>query len=450
MCRLGILSLIGVLAIAGLVRGDCREDKELREDPLLSLVDARELAQARASLGDIKDLARAKVRDIHFVGESRFKEFFAGRGTLDFLIASHYRALESDLAVAATGAERVAACERLWEVAHAIEQVNQARYVAGRIPIQDNMQSVMFCRDAEVRLARVRQGTGTKLPLGGPRLARDNYWLEEQDMRLLAQAKLRATNTPIMELLKAKRNAARTQFTERFQEFLAGRGTLDFLLESVVSFLDAERAVAGDSPAAQSTYYEAYWLYTREMERINKARFDAGRIPIQDYMQCRYFLLDAQIGLLRSPAKEEKGVHRALVVFGIRDQFARDDPDYFRELSKERHAVRSADLARLLFERKEAARIESAARAKEFLAGRGTLCFLHESILHLRDAELASVKEDAERCIILERHWVRCKAIEAVNNYRNDQGRIPTKDYRESRWYRLDAEIDLVRALAKK
>jgi hypothetical protein len=450
MCRSGILALISVLAVAELVRGDCRGETDLRDDPLLSVVDAKELARARVNLGDIKDLARAKVRDIHFVGESRFKEFFAGRGTLDFLIASHYRALESELAVAASGAERVAACERLWEVAYAIEQVNQARYVAGRIPIQDNMQSVMFCRDAEIRLARVRQDAGTKLPLGGPRSAKENYWLEEQDMRQLAQAKLRAANKPITELLKAKRNATRIQFTERFQEFLAGRGTLDFLLESVVSFLDAERAVASHSPAAQTTYYEAYWLYTRETKRINKARYEAGRIPIQDYMFSRYFLLDAQIGLLQIPAKEEKGIHRALVVFGIHDEFARDDPDYFRELSKERHALRSANLARLLEERKEAARIECAARAKEFLGGRGTLCFLHEAMSHLRDSELAIAKQDAERRAILERHWARCKAIEAVNNYRNDQGRIPTNEYLESRWHRLDAEIDLVRALAKK
>jgi hypothetical protein len=450
MCRSGILSLISLLAISGWVRGDCPEDKELRDDPLLQVEDAKELAQARASLGNVKDLARAKVADARFVAAGRCKEFLAGRGTLEFLMESYYRLLDSELALAATDTDRVTASERHWEVAYVIEHVNKARWLSGRIPIQDYKRSVMFCRDAEIRLARVRQRPGTKLPLGGPRPGEENYWLEEQDIRELAQAKLRAVNTPIIELLKAKRDATRIDFAERFQEFLCGRGTLDFLFRSVLSFLDAERDVVGDTPAAQAAYYEAYWLYTRETERIDKARYDAGRIPIQDYMQSRYFLLDAQIGLLRTPAREEMGIHRALVVFGIHDEFARDEPYYFRDVAKERRAVRSANVNELLQERKEAARKEYVARAKEFLAGRGTLDFLHEVTLHYRDAELAIAKQDAERQRILERHWGRCKRIEAVNKARFEQGRIPTKDYLETRWYRLDAESDLVRALARK
>jgi hypothetical protein len=451
MCRSGILSLISVLAIAGLVRGECREEKDLRDDPLLSVVDGRELAQARATLGGIKDLARAKLVDARGTAAGRFKEFIAGRGTLEFVIESRYRLLDSELALAVNDRDRVAACERFCEVAQFVEQINKARWEAGRIAIQDYMSSTTFCRDAEIRLIRSRQNKmGAELPLVGPRLEQEDYWLSEIDNRELAQAKLRAINTPIETLLKAKRDAARVDVSHRFQDFCAGRGTLDFLLRSVLKFLDAERAIAGDTPASQAAYYEAYWLCAREMDRIDTARYQAGRIPIQDWMQSRYFLLDAKIGLLQTPAKEEKGAHRALIVLGIHDELIRDDLDFFKEVSKERQAVRSANLSELLHQRKAAARREYVARAKEFLGGRGTLDFLHEVTLHLRDSELAIAKQDTERRAILERNWARCKSIEAVNKYTNDQGRIPTKEYLESRWYRLDAEIDLVRALAKK
>jgi hypothetical protein len=452
MCRLRILSLVGVLAVAGLVCGDGREDKDLRDDPLLNVADARELAQARVNLGDVKDLARAKVADARFSANGRFKNFIAGLGTLEFLIESLYRVLDSEMALASTDTERIAAHERLWVFAHVAETMNENRFLHGRIPIQDFMPSVLFCRDAEIRLALARQKDGKKLPLAGDSRGLDPEDLKfiSLDMRELAEKKLQGVNTPIEALRKAKREAARRELSQRFGNFCAGRGTLDFLLRSLLRFLDAERAIAGDTPASQAAYYEAYWLYTREIDRIDTARYHAGRIPVQDYMQSRYFLLDAQIGLLQTPAKEEKGTHRALMVLGINDELARYDPDFFKDLSTEREAVRSANLNELLQERKEAARKEYVGRAKEFLVGRGTLDFLHEVTLHLRDAELTIAKQEAERRVILERHWARCKSIEAINKQRNDEGRIPTKDYLESRWYRLDAEIDLIRALAKK
>jgi hypothetical protein len=459
MCRLATLSLGTVLTVAGLVGGDCRAD------PLLQVVHAwncdgvseRKLAQARASLGDAKELTRAKIADIRVAAMERFKEFLAGIGTLDFLIGSHYRLLDSELAVAVSDADRVAACERHWKIAYAIEAINKVRYLKGRIPIQDYMFSAMNCRDAEIRLARVRQKAGTKPPLltpklppGTPRLQEKN-WLEwdtrELDIRELAQAKLRAVNTPIIELLKAKRDAGRIALAERYREFLAGRGTLDYMLGFVLRFLDAERQVAGDTADAQAAYYEAYWLQARQAELIDKARFEAGRIPVQDYTYTRYFRLDAQIGLLRTPAKEDKGVHRALVVFEFDHTFLFEE---IRDVAKEWRAVRSANVDDLLRERKEAAATEYSARANEFLAGRGTLDFLHDSTVRYRDAELAVAKQHAERRAILERHWARCKTIEAVNKARYDACRIPIQDYRESCWYRVDAEIDLVRALARK
>lgn len=422
----------------------------LADDPLVRAANAKELAKARATLGNVNDLAQAKLADSRHSADNRFKEFLAGRGTLEWVVDSHYRVLESELAVAANDSERVAAVERLWVVFHTVEEVNEARSLAGRIPISDYMFSVLSCRDAEIRLAKAREKAARMLTLVGAGVKQYEDWLHPLDARELAKQKFAGANAPMEVLLRAKRKAADIEFLHRFEEFRAARGTLDFVLRSVMTFLDAERAVTGDTPAAQAAYYEAYWVYTREMERINKGRHAAGRIPIQDYMFSRYFLLDAHIGLLRTAAKEASAVHRALGVLGVHDELAPDEPDYFKEVAKDRRAALSADVNRLLHERREAARIEYDARAKEFLAGRGAQAFLHDVVRHLRDAELAIAKQDAERREIQEGHWARCKSIEGVNKGRFEQGRIPTKDYLESRWYRLDAEIALVRVLEKK
>src|SRR5262249_48948840 len=206
--RSGILSLISVLAVTGLIRGDCREERDLRDDPLLTVVDGRELAQARVALGRINDLALAKLADARYTAAGRFKEFLAGRGTLEFVIGSRYRLLDSELALAVNDTDRVATYERLWEIADVVEGINKARQAAGRIAIQDYMSSVVFCRDAAIRLFRARQKPGAMLPLVGPRLESEDYWWDEWDSRELAQAKLQVSNTPIAELLKEKRKAA--------------------------------------------------------------------------------------------------------------------------------------------------------------------------------------------------------------------------------------------------
>ncbi|HLN27246.1 MAG TPA: hypothetical protein VK395_05840 [Gemmataceae bacterium] len=101
------------------------------------------------------------------------------------------------------------------------------------------------------------------------------------------------------ELVKGQLEAAKTELDARWQEFLAGRGTLDIMLGSSQRLLQAEFDLStkrSDRIAA----LEAHWQRLREVETINQSRYDAGRIPIQDLAQSRSGRCRAEILLERA------------------------------------------------------------------------------------------------------------------------------------------------------
>jgi hypothetical protein len=77
----------------------------------------KELAKAKfeASHADLKELVRGKLETARVECEARAKEFQTGRGTLDILLGSALRWLESELAASDKRADQVAALERYWE-----------------------------------------------------------------------------------------------------------------------------------------------------------------------------------------------------------------------------------------------------------------------------------------------------------------------------------------------
>ena len=80
---------------------------------------------------------------------------------------------------------------------------------------------------------------------------------------------------------------------------MAGRGTLSFFLSSSERLLEAERALS-DKKADQVVAIESHWKRMRQIEKVNEERFDAGRIPIQDVLQSRFYRLQAEIRLERA------------------------------------------------------------------------------------------------------------------------------------------------------
>jgi hypothetical protein len=114
------------------------------------------------------------------------------------------------------------------------------------------------------------------------------------ESKSLAKAKFAASSSDLRELAKGRLDAAREEFEGRFREFLAGRGTQSFLEDSAQHLLQAELELA-DTPASAVVAHERHWIYTREIEQIDRGRFEAGRIPIQDMAQARYYRLDAEL-----------------------------------------------------------------------------------------------------------------------------------------------------------
>jgi RNA polymerase sigma factor (sigma-70 family) len=103
-------------------------------------------------------------------------------------------------------------------------------------------------------------------------------------------------------------------------------------------------------------------------------------------------------------------------------------------------------LKKLLKERADTALEEWDARNKEFLAGRATLDSVHGAARRLRDAQLELSETKEERLAALGKYLQLMKAVEEVQQARYDAGRIPIQDLKESKYYRLEAEILLERA----
>jgi hypothetical protein len=103
-------------------------------------------------------------------------------------------------------------------------------------------------------------------------------------------------------------------------------------------------------------------------------------------------------------------------------------------------------MQRLLKERCNSAAVELESRYKEFRAGRGTLLFLIDSAQRLRKAKLELNPRTENRIRVLQDYLDFAKEVEATQQRLLSEGRIPNKDYEFTRYTRLDAEIELLRA----
>jgi RNA polymerase sigma factor (sigma-70 family) len=106
----------------------------------------------------------------------------------------------------------------------------------------------------------------------------------------------------IKGLLKAKYDAARLEMDSRVKEFYAGRGTLDISLGSSLRLLEAERELS-DRKEDQVAALENHFKRMRVVEQVNEARFQAGRIAVQDLAQSTFYRVQAEIWLERAKAK---------------------------------------------------------------------------------------------------------------------------------------------------
>jgi RNA polymerase sigma factor (sigma-70 family) len=100
-------------------------------------------------------------------------------------------------------------------------------------------------------------------------------------------------------LLMDRFDAACTEINARWQEFLAGRGTLTVMLAASLRLLEAEREISV-KPADQLVAWENHWKRMQELEKIMQARFDAARVGVPDLSVTRFSRIQAEIWVERA------------------------------------------------------------------------------------------------------------------------------------------------------
>lgn len=105
----------------------------------------------------------------------------------------------------------------------------------------------------------------------------------------------------INALLKQKLDTASLEFEARMNEFLVGKGWLDFLCAASRRVLDAQRDLA-EKKADHIAALEAHWQRMKQIEEKQVERFNAARIPIQDVAQAKYHRLEAEVWLEKAKA----------------------------------------------------------------------------------------------------------------------------------------------------
>jgi hypothetical protein len=93
--------------------------------------------------------------------QGRWQDFLVGRGTLDIMLGCSGRLRDAERELSPRKADQIAALEAHWKRVQKVKGINQARFDAGQIAIQDLAESQYFRLDAEIQLERAK---GTPQP----------------------------------------------------------------------------------------------------------------------------------------------------------------------------------------------------------------------------------------------------------------------------------------------
>jgi hypothetical protein len=246
------------------------------------------------------------------------------------------RLLPAELALSGQPADQLAAYEHALAILKWIELVNDTRFQAGRIPIQDLMQSRLDRLAIEIKVMEAKRAaqepptgrsggqsstpaTPAAEPPKAPPAARPapaslEEQLAERDRlqagalappSLLAQAV--PTDNELQRLRKQRYLSAHTMLAEGLKAFDVGTAqvSVDTLLGSVTKrLLPAELALC-DRPADALAAYQHALAALKWIEWVNDTLFRAGRIPIQDMEQTRFERLSMETKILEAKRAAE-------------------------------------------------------------------------------------------------------------------------------------------------
>jgi hypothetical protein len=139
--------------------------------------------------------------------------------------------------------------------------------------------------------------------------SRENTEKHRAELQILPEEKVKELlaertdlNEKLRELLRQRHDAAVVQVTSRFREFQAGRGTLEFMLNSTRHYYEAERDLSDKKPN-QVAALERRLALLKEVETAEETRFKEGRVPVQNLALTRFHRLEAEIALERLRSK---------------------------------------------------------------------------------------------------------------------------------------------------
>ena len=187
--------------------------------------------------------------------------------------------------------------------------------------------------------------------------------------------------------------AAKKEYEARMKEYLAGRGTFDFVLEASNVLRDAELQGA-TKHVDRTTALTDQLVRVYELWKINKLRFEGGKITSRDLARAQRAYEEAVAQLVQEQNSEKNPAPE--LIRSVIDFKMVDEAD--KLLFKYREVLKSEREQKLIEELLAAAADEWEARWSEFTAGRGTQAFVIASSKRLRDAELKGTTKSGRSC----------------------------------------------------
>jgi hypothetical protein len=117
--------------------------------------------------------------------------------------------------------------------------------------------------------------------------------LAERD---LARDRFEASQAPVKDLARRRLEAIRQSFQARYNEFLAGRGTLDLLLE-VQALLAAAQQRPSKPAGINRQALEEKWRFSWVAYQLSRGGYETGRVRAVDYYYSHFNLLDVEVQL---------------------------------------------------------------------------------------------------------------------------------------------------------
>jgi hypothetical protein len=107
------------------------------------------------------------------------------------------------------------------------------------------------------------------------------------------------SNEPeLSQLLKKRHNVALEELIARHSEFLADRGTVEFLYDAAIHLRKSRLEIARDN-AERLEILQDHIAWTKLIEAIMKFRYEAGLVATKIFHEASYRRMQAEIDMLR-------------------------------------------------------------------------------------------------------------------------------------------------------